>query len=142
MSGRPNKSMAPDVKEEQRVIVEPSDWELVRKCQTGDVGAFQELAAKYYQKVFMVILGILNHREDALEIAQETFYRALERSGSFGAAQLSIPGFTESQSINASIFSGVRGARPRKLGKLSTSFYTSAASMGRIPTMPLREKRS
>lgn len=83
MSGRPNKSMAPDVKEEQRVIVEPSDWELVRKCQAGDVGAFQELVAKYYQKVFMVILGILNHREDALEIAQETFYRAFRKIREF-----------------------------------------------------------
>jgi len=56
--------------------VELSDWELVQKCQGGEVSAFQELAARYYRKVLMVALGIVNHREDAMEIAQETFFRA------------------------------------------------------------------
>jgi len=56
--------------------VEFSDWELVQRCQDGEVAAFQELAGRYYRKVFMVALGIVNHREDAMEVAQETFFRA------------------------------------------------------------------
>ena len=60
-----------------------SDWELVQKCQTGDVGAFQELVARHYSKVFMVVLGILNQREDALEIAQEAFFRAFRKINGF-----------------------------------------------------------
>jgi RNA polymerase sigma-70 factor (ECF subfamily) len=56
--------------------VELSELDLVRNCQKGDVAAYEELAAKYYRRIYMVILGIVHHREDALEVAQETFYKA------------------------------------------------------------------
>jgi RNA polymerase sigma-70 factor, ECF subfamily len=58
------------------LAVEPSEVELVRNCQKGDVAAYEELAAKYYRRIYMVILGIVHQREDALEVAQETFYKA------------------------------------------------------------------
>jgi RNA polymerase sigma-70 factor (ECF subfamily) len=64
-------------------VVEVSDWELVQKCQAGDMSAFQELVSRYQQKVFMVILGLLRNREDALEVAQETFFRAYRKIKSF-----------------------------------------------------------
>lgn len=64
-------------------MVELSDWELVQQCQAGDVSAFQELVSRYQQKVFMVILGLVRNREDALEVSQETFFRAYRKIGSF-----------------------------------------------------------
>ena len=70
-----NKVRSPTSKE-TRAIVELSDWELVQRCQQGEIAPFQELVVKYHRKVFMVVLGIVNHREDAMEIAQETFFRA------------------------------------------------------------------
>jgi RNA polymerase sigma-70 factor, ECF subfamily len=63
--------------------VESSDWELVQKCQAGDVGAFQELVSRYHQKVCVVITGLLRNREDAQEVAQETFFRAYRKIKSF-----------------------------------------------------------
>jgi RNA polymerase sigma-70 factor (ECF subfamily) len=63
--------------------VELSDWELVQKCQAGEMSAFQELVSRYHQKVYMVILGLLHNREDALEVAQETFFRAYRKINSF-----------------------------------------------------------
>ncbi len=63
--------------------MELSDSELVKKCQAGETGAFQELVSRHYQKVFMVILGLLRNREDALEVAQETFFRAFRKINSF-----------------------------------------------------------
>jgi RNA polymerase sigma-70 factor (ECF subfamily) len=63
--------------------VESSDRELVHKCQTGEMSAFQELVSRYHQKVYMVILGLLRNREDALEVAQETFFRAYRKINSF-----------------------------------------------------------
>ena len=63
--------------------MEPSDWELVQKCQAGEIGAFQELVSKYYQKIYVVIVGLLRNREDALEVAQETFFRAYRKIKSF-----------------------------------------------------------
>jgi RNA polymerase sigma-70 factor, ECF subfamily len=64
-------------------VVEVSDWELVQRCQAGDTSAFQELVSRYQQKVFMVILGLLRNREDALEVSQETFFRAYRKINSF-----------------------------------------------------------
>lgn len=63
--------------------MELSDWQLVEKCQAGDVDAFQKLVSRYHQKVFMVILGLMRNREDALEVAQETFFRAYRKIKSF-----------------------------------------------------------
>lgn len=63
--------------------MELSDWQLVQKCQAGELSAFQELVSRYQQKVFMVVLGLLRNREDALEVAQETFLRAYRKINSF-----------------------------------------------------------
>ena len=63
--------------------MELTDWELVQKCQAGETSAFQELVSRYHQKVYMVIFGLLRHREDALEVAQETFFRAYRKISSF-----------------------------------------------------------
>jgi len=63
--------------------VQPSDWDLVKKCKAGELSAFQELVSRYHQKVYMVIIGLLHDREDALEVAQETFFRAYRKINSF-----------------------------------------------------------
>jgi len=63
--------------------VEQSDRELVKQCQGGEMSAFQELVSRYHQKVYSVSLGLLRNREDALEAAQETFFRAYRKINSF-----------------------------------------------------------
>jgi RNA polymerase sigma-70 factor (ECF subfamily) len=63
--------------------VELSDWELVQKCQAGKIDAFQELVSRYHQKIYVVIVGLLRNREDAQEVAQETFFRAYRKIKSF-----------------------------------------------------------
>ena len=63
--------------------MELSDWDLVQKCQAGDMASFQELVSRYHQKVYMVVLGLLHNRDDALEVAQETFFRAYRKILSF-----------------------------------------------------------
>lgn len=63
--------------------MESSDQDLVDRCREGDQAAFRELAARYYQKVFMVALGILNHREDAQEVTQEAFFKAYTKIRGF-----------------------------------------------------------
>ncbi len=63
--------------------MELSDWELVQRCHAGDVTKFEELVARYHQKVYMVVLGLLRNREDALDVAQEAFFRAYRKLKSF-----------------------------------------------------------
>ncbi len=63
--------------------MELSDSELVKQCQAGERSAFQELVSRYHQKVYMVSLGLLRNREDAMDVAQETFFRAYRKINSF-----------------------------------------------------------
>jgi RNA polymerase sigma-70 factor (ECF subfamily) len=60
-----------------------SDWQLVQRCQRGQISAFQELVSRHYQKVFLVVLGIVNQREDAMDLTQETFFRAYRKIDGF-----------------------------------------------------------
>lgn len=46
---------------------------LVRRAQTGDEAAFQEIVEKYQSKVFSIIHGIVRHRNDVEDIAQQVF---------------------------------------------------------------------
>ena len=63
--------------------MELSDWQLVEKCQAGDIASFQELVSRYHQKVYMVIIGLLRNPDDAMEVAQESFFRAHRKINSF-----------------------------------------------------------
>lgn len=63
--------------------MEPNDWELVQRCQGGEVPAFQELTERYYRKIYMLVLGIVNSREDAMEVAQEAFFQAYRKIKGF-----------------------------------------------------------
>jgi len=58
--------------------VERSDQELVRASRRGDRDAFRELVERYERKVVSIAVGMVHNREDAVEIAQETFVKAYE----------------------------------------------------------------
>jgi len=63
--------------------VDRSDRELVRESRRGDKEAFRELVERYQRKVLSVAQGMVHNREDAREIAQETFVKAFENLDSF-----------------------------------------------------------
>src|SRR6201985_1063844 len=46
---------------------------LVRRAQSGEEAAFQELVEKYQSKVFSIIHGIVRQRNDVEDIAQQVF---------------------------------------------------------------------
>jgi RNA polymerase sigma-70 factor, ECF subfamily len=52
------------------------DRELVRRAQSEDQGAFEELLRRHQQRVAAVAGGILRHREDVEDIAQQVFVKA------------------------------------------------------------------
>ena len=53
-----------------------SDYELITACLAGDKDCFGELAARYTNLVFSVILRMTNDREEANDLAQEVFIKA------------------------------------------------------------------
>lgn len=59
------------------------DRELIARCQAGDLQAFEPLVEKYRQRVWRLALQILRDREEALDVAQETFVRAFQSINKF-----------------------------------------------------------
>src|SRR3981189_1306905 len=54
----------------------PDDRELVRRAQSGNQEAFEELVRRHQHRVFAVAGGILRRREDVEDIAQQVFVKA------------------------------------------------------------------
>ena len=54
---------------------ESDDRTLVARAQKGDEGAFEELVKKYSSRAYQIAYGVLGNREDAEEVAEDTFIR-------------------------------------------------------------------
>ena len=64
------------------VMKEHSDWDLVALSRDGDMNAFTELIGRYERQVIHFCQRMIHSREDAEDIAQESFvrvYRYLDR---------------------------------------------------------------
>ncbi len=60
-----------------------SDWLVVQRVQAGQVGAFDQLVQKYRERIFSVIYNLTGNREDASDLAQETFIKAFQSISRF-----------------------------------------------------------
>ena len=60
-----------------------SDWQFVQRVQNGDVAAFDRLVLKYRERVLGVIYNMTSNREDAADLAQETFIKAFQSINRF-----------------------------------------------------------
>jgi RNA polymerase sigma-70 factor (ECF subfamily) len=59
------------------------DVELVRRAKSGELEAFEELAARYERQVFTLARRIVRHEQDAEDVTQQTFLSAVENLGGF-----------------------------------------------------------
>lgn len=59
------------------------DARLVRKCREGEPLAFEALVRKYQDPVFSIAYRMVGDREEARDLAQETFVKALEGLDTF-----------------------------------------------------------
>lgn len=75
-TGMPNSRLSRDGREDAR---------LVRECREGDERAFEALVLKYQDQVFGVAYRMVSDREEAMDIAQETFIKAYQALDSFDA---------------------------------------------------------
>jgi RNA polymerase sigma-70 factor (ECF subfamily) len=53
-----------------------SELDLVRRCQTGDTEAFDELVTRYRTRVFGMIYNMIHSEQDAWDLAQDSFVKA------------------------------------------------------------------
>lgn len=78
----PLESLTPAQREEaaRRAEQDRRDRTLVRKLKQGDEGAFRELVHTYQNRIFGLMLRMINNRQEAEDLAQEVFiivYRAI-----------------------------------------------------------------
>src|SRR4051812_25915750 len=69
-------------------LSEATDLQLVERAKSGDAVSFRTLVERHQRKAFAVALGLLRHREDAMDVCQEAFLRVHRGLASFdGDAQ-------------------------------------------------------
>lgn len=61
-----------------------ADIVIVRQVQGGDVAAFDQLIAKYRERVYGIVYNMTSNREDASDLTQEAFIKAFQSIQRFG----------------------------------------------------------
>ncbi len=67
----------------ERQLEADEDLAVVQRVQAGDVDAFDELILKYRERIYSVIYNLTSNREDASDLAQDTFIKAFQSVGRF-----------------------------------------------------------
>jgi RNA polymerase sigma-70 factor (ECF subfamily) len=62
---------------------DPTEIELIRKCQEGREEAYRELVDKYQRRVYAIAYHLLSNYDTAREIAQEAFIRVFRNIARF-----------------------------------------------------------
>lgn len=60
-----------------------TDWMIVQRVQAGEVAAFDQLILKYRERVYAMIYNMTSNREDAADLAQDTFIKAFQSINRF-----------------------------------------------------------
>ena len=58
---------------------EPYDQQIIQAVLTGNVDAYRHLVLRYEKPIFNLMYRMTGSREDALDLAQETFIKAYEK---------------------------------------------------------------
>lgn len=64
-------------------MAELSDEALVERAQRGERDAFRQLVERYQRRLYAVAFGMVRHKEDALDIVQESFIKVHRHLDSF-----------------------------------------------------------
>lgn len=64
-----------------------SDPDLARRCLRGDPVAMRDLVDRFQPDVFALCVRLLRHRQDAEDVAQETFLRVFRSLGRWDSAR-------------------------------------------------------
>jgi RNA polymerase sigma-70 factor (ECF subfamily) len=51
---------------------------LIKRCRTGNMAAFEQLVLKYQDRLFNAVFRMVGDYDDAMELTQEAFYRAMK----------------------------------------------------------------
>ena len=61
----------------------PSDMDLVRLAQKGDMEAFEELVARHRDRVYARAYGMMRNEDEALDLSQDAWVKGWQKLGQF-----------------------------------------------------------
>lgn len=118
------------------------DEKLIHQCRIGNLVAFGKLMEKYQDRLFNMTFRMLGNHDDALEVTQEAFYKALKglkkfrgKSGFYTwlyriALNLCINQYRQNQKLQmTSLYAGAESSRNQAdglLGKIADQQTPSA----------------
>src|SRR5437588_719006 len=59
--------------------VDVPELELVKQAQAGDTEAFDQLVARFRNRVFAMIYNMVHNEQDAWDLAQDSFEKAIDQ---------------------------------------------------------------
>jgi RNA polymerase sigma-70 factor (ECF subfamily) len=62
-----------------------TDSQIIERIRNGETNLFSELVQRYQNKIFAYVYKIVNHKEEAEDIVQETFIKVYKNLNSFEA---------------------------------------------------------
>ena len=83
MNGTPEAASAALGASSAAAGAQAADLDLVSRCRDGDLSAFEVLIERYQDRVYNLVLRMVGRHEDAADITQEVFLRAIEHIGRF-----------------------------------------------------------
>ena len=69
------------MKKENAFLILSTDAEVVVAFQLGNVDAFEEISNRYSKKILLIINNIVHNKENAKDIAQDTFLTVILKLG-------------------------------------------------------------
>ena len=61
----------------------PAEMDLVRRAQSGDLEAYDELVKRYQERIYATVYHMTSNHEDANDLAQDSFIKAFQALKSF-----------------------------------------------------------
>jgi RNA polymerase sigma-70 factor, ECF subfamily len=107
------------------------DARLVERVRRGDAEAYGELVAAHMRRAFSIAYRLLGHREDAEDVVQDAFLRALERIGTLQRDRPFRPWFYRvvvNQALNFRRARSVRATEPLPEQRQATTPSPAAAA--------------
>ncbi len=86
------------------------DFDVVRRCQKGDVDAFEELVMRYQKKMFNLSYRMVNDYNEAAEVVQDAFMSAYKN----------LKGFRGSSKFSSWLYTIVMNLSRNKLKQMKT----------------------
>ena len=116
-----------------------NEQKLVAQVIRGDRGALGEVLALHQDRLFNICLRMVNHREDAADLTQETMARVIEHVDSYNG-QCAISTWMVRIAMNLCI-SHLRKKKVRKASSLETAGQTGADSESRSLKDQIQDSR-